>query len=186
MGWRMRGRARRSTVATLHHTIWRTRARKSFSMSANAETFMRSPVLSEGGSAEQGSFSAMLLAQLVLLHPLRRGLGERRAELPQPRHLELRQPFRRKRPQLLCRHRLLRHHERLYLLPEHRIGHADHRHLRDARMLAQGLLDQHRRHVLASAPDDVALAVDEVEPAVLVEEAEVAGEEPAVAEGGRG
>src|SRR5438034_10402705 len=44
MGWRMRdrGRPRRSTVATLHHTIWRTRARKSFSMSANAETFMRS------------------------------------------------------------------------------------------------------------------------------------------------
>src|SRR5438445_12677412 len=43
MGWRMRdrGRPRRSTVATLHHTIWRTRARKSFSMSANAETFMR-------------------------------------------------------------------------------------------------------------------------------------------------
>src|SRR5213593_963687 len=44
MGWRMRerGRARRSTVATLHHTIWRTRARKSCSMSANAETLMRS------------------------------------------------------------------------------------------------------------------------------------------------
>src|SRR5204863_5812356 len=47
------------------------------------------------------------------------------------------------------------------------------------------LLDQHRRHVLASAPDDVALAVDEVEPAVLVEEAEVAGQEPAVPQGVR-
>src|SRR5438876_11944892 len=40
------------------------------------------------GSTAQGSFSAMLLAQPVLLHPLRRGLGERRAELPQPRHLK--------------------------------------------------------------------------------------------------
>src|SRR5436190_21237615 len=96
---RDRGRPRRSTVATLHHTIWRTRARKSFSMSANAETLMRRLVLSQvrGGSAEQGSFSAMLLAELVLLHPLRRGLGERRAELPQARHLKLRQPLRRKR-----------------------------------------------------------------------------------------
>src|SRR2546430_14124567 len=52
-------------------------------------------------------------------------------------------------------------------------------------MLAQRLLDQHRRDVLASAPDDVALAVDEVEPAVLVDEAEVAGQEPAVPQGGR-
>src|SRR2546422_11353229 len=142
-----------------------------------------SPV--RGGSAEQGAFFAMLLAQLVLLYPLRRGLGERRAELPQAWHLKLRQPLRRKRAQLLCRHRLLRHHERLDLLPEHRIRQADHRHLRDARMLAQRLLDQHRRHVLAAAPDDVALAVDEVEPAVLVDEAEVAGQEPAVPQGGR-
>src|SRR5256885_11185369 len=52
-------------------------------------------------------------------------------------------------------------------------------------MLAQRLLDQHRRHVPASAPDAVALAVDEVEPAVLVDEAEVAGQEPAVPQGGR-
>src|SRR4030095_7936422 len=49
-------------------------------------------------------------------------------------------------------------------------------------MLAEGLLDQHRRHVLTAAADDVALAVDEVEPAVLVDVAQVAGQEPAVPE----
>src|SRR5207249_12308595 len=39
-----------------------------------------------------------------------------------------------------------------------------------------------RGDVLTPAADHVALAVDEVEPAVLVDEAEVAGQEPAVAE----
>src|SRR5438132_9711863 len=50
MGWRMRnrGRPRRARVATLHHTIWRTRARKSFSMSANAETLMMTRPFSSG------------------------------------------------------------------------------------------------------------------------------------------
>ena len=49
-------------------------------------------------------------------------------------------------------------------------------------MLAQRLLDQHRRDVLAAAPDHVALAIDEVEPSVLVQVAEVARQEPAVAQ----
>ena len=53
-------------------------------------------------------------------------------------------------------------------------------------MLAQYLLDQRRRHVLAAAADHVPLAIDEVEPAVLVEPADIAGEEPAVADGARG
>ena len=80
------------------------------------------------------------------------------------------------------RHRRARDDERLDLLAEHRVGHADHRRLGDGGMLAERLLDQRRRHVLAAAADDVALAVDEVEPAVGVERAEIAGVEPAVAQ----
>src|SRR6185436_19804834 len=38
-----------------------------------------------------------------------------------------------------------------------------------------------RADVLAAAADDVALAIDEVEPAVRVDEAQIAGVEPAVA-----
>jgi hypothetical protein len=41
------------------------------------------------------------------------------------------------------------------------VRHADDRDLGDARVLAERLLHQHRCHVLAAAPDHVALAVDE-------------------------
>src|SRR5262249_25261142 len=125
---------------------------------------------------------ARLRPELVLLDPLRRSLGQRSAELPEPRHLEAGPARGGEGAELLLGQRTPRHHERLDLLPEHRIRHADDRHLGDERMLGERLLDQQRRDVLAAAADDVLLPVDEVEPAVLVNVAEVAGEEPLAAE----
>src|SRR5213594_4562889 len=122
------------------------------------------------------------LPELVLLYPPGRRFRQRRPELPEPRHLEARQARGRELAQLVLADGPARHDERLDLLSEHRVRHADHRHLRHARVLPQHLLDQRGGHVLAAAADDVPLAVDEVEPAVLVEPADVAGQEPVVAQ----
>ena len=51
--------------------------------------------------------------------------------------------------------------------PEQRVGHADHRRLGHARMAIQDVLDFLRAHLLAAALDDVVLAADEIEIAVL-------------------
>src|SRR5207237_2747320 len=70
------------------------------------------------------------------------------------------------------------HDEGFDLLPENGIGYSDDGHLEDPGMLTQRLLDRHRRDVLAAATDDVLLAIDEVEPAALIEITEVTGQEP--------
>ena len=68
-----------------------------------------------------------------------------------------------------------------HLLPS-RIGAADHGGLRDGRMLVQHALDLGRIDVLATGDDHVLLAVVDVEIAVGVARADVAGVVPAVAQ----
>src|SRR3954468_7997180 len=66
------------------------------------------------------------------------------------------------------------------------VWHADDSNLHDAGMGGEGVLHLDRVDVLAAGHDHVVDAVDELEVAVLVESAEVAGEVPAVAEHLRG
>ena len=63
------------------------------------------------------------------------------------------------------------------------VGNADHRHVGDRRMAEQRVLDFGRIDVLAAGDDHVLHAVVDVEVAVRVEIAGVAGVEPAVADG---
>jgi hypothetical protein len=63
---------------------------------------------------------------------------------------ELREPLGGERAELVLGHGSARDDERLDLLAEDRVRHADDRDLRDARVLAQRLLDEHRRDVLAA------------------------------------
>ena len=67
-------------------------------------------------------------------------------------------------------HRLDRH-------AEDRIGHADHRRLADAGQRIEDVLDFLRADLLAARLDDVVLAADEIEKAVLVGAEQVAGVE---------
>ena len=66
------------------------------------------------------------------------------------------------------------------VLAEAHVGRGDDRDLGDAGHAQQQLLDLERADVLAAADDDVLLAVDDREVAVVVEHADVAGREPAV------
>src|SRR5690606_8444833 len=70
--------------------------------------------------------------------------------------------------------------ERLCRLAAVRVLHADDAHLRDAGMLVDRLLDGARVYVEPARDDHVLLAVDEIEVAVLVHGADVAGEKIAV------
>ncbi len=72
--------------------------------------------------------------------------------------------------------------DRADLLAEPFVGHADDRGFGDVRVLVQRGFDLGGVDVLAAADDDVLQAVDDVEVAVGVETAEVAGVEPAVGE----
>ena len=78
------------------------------------------------------------------------------------------------------RRRACGHDERDADLAEHGIGYAQHRDLRDRRMLRQHALDLGRVHVVAAADVHLAAPPDERQVAALVEEAEIAGREPAV------
>ena len=74
-----------------------------------------------------------------------------------------------------------------HLLAHALVGDADGRGLGDVGVLVEGGLDLGGVDVLTAADDDVLQPVDDVEEAFVIEPAEVAGEEPAVAEGsGRG
>jgi hypothetical protein len=68
------------------------------------------------------------------------------------------------------------------LLAQLRVGPADDGGLGDGGVLVQHLLDLARVDVVAAADDEVLLAVDDEQVAVLVGVAEVAGVEPAVLE----
>ena len=82
--------------------------------------------------------------------------------------------------------RLELHHRQAYLA-QALVGHADDRHVLDGVVSAQEVLDLHRVDVLATGDDDVLLAVDQPDEAVLVHLGHVAREQPAVLEDlGRG
>src|ERR1044072_4366650 len=61
------------------------------------------------------------------------------------------------------------------------VGHSEDRRFADLRVLVENLLDLTRVDVVAAADDQVLLAVDDVEVAVLVDAGHVAGVEPAAA-----
>ena len=65
-------------------------------------------------------------------------------------------------------------------LAEARVGHADHRHLRDARVAQQEVLDLGRVRVEPADDEHVLDAADDAQVAVGVDRAEVAGVQPAV------
>ncbi len=71
-------------------------------------------------------------------------------------------------------------HEGHDVLAEDRVLDADHGHLVDGRVRLDGVLDVGRVDVVAAPDDDVLAPPDDVEVAVLVEAAEVAGDQPAV------
>ena len=73
-------------------------------------------------------------------------------------------------------------HDGADLLAESLVGHADDRGLGHVGVLVERGFDLGRVDVLAAADDDVLQPVDDVEVAVGVEAAEVAGVEPAVGE----
>src|SRR3954462_13629221 len=75
---------------------------------------------------------------------------------------------------------LLEDHGGADLLAHRLVGHADHRGLEHALVLVEDLLDLARVDVVAAADDQLLLAVDDEEVAVLVDLAHVAGVEPAV------
>ena len=79
--------------------------------------------------------------------------------------------------------RLPRHDAGQHLVAAHRVGRGRHRRCLHQRMLIQHALDLDRRDVFAAAPDDVLLAVDEVQVACVVGAHDVAGVEPAAGPG---
>ena len=78
------------------------------------------------------------------------------------------------------------HHHGPHRLAPVRIGHADHRDFAHRRVLRHRLLDFAAVDVLAARDDHVLLAVDEVQVALVVDVADVAGVHPAVAQRLRG
>src|SRR5215210_978950 len=81
---------------------------------------------------------------------------------------------------LVDRLALLQHHRGAHLLAELVVRHADHGRLLDRRVLVQHLLDLARVDVVAATDDQVLLAVDDEEVAVLVHLGHVARAEPAL------
>ena len=72
------------------------------------------------------------------------------------------------------------------LFAHHAVGTADHSCLRHARVRLEHGFDFAGRDVLATADDEVLLAVDQHDVAVVVEVADVTGPQPAVLQGGGG
>ena len=125
------------------------------------------------------------LAEAVLLNLLVRRLRQRVDELDvardhEVRHAPLAPGDERLRSQRLSR---AQHDDDLHLVLAELGRHPDGSGLEHRRMVVHDLLDLVRRDVLAAPPHRVLLAVDEVQIAVLVEGAEVAGVEPQVAPG---
>src|SRR5690606_19982580 len=77
----------------------------------------------------------------------------------------------------------LEHDDRADAFAPLRIGHADHRAFGYGVVLQQRVFDFPRINVFAAGNDHVFLAVDQMQHAVLVEHAHVAGVDPAVANG---
>ena len=104
----------------------------------------------------------------------------------QARHLVGRKPFARELPKLVrsCLGIRPQHHDGGDVLAELLVRDGEHAGLQHRRMAQQDLFDLQRRDLLPAAVDDVLDAADDEEIAVGVEIAEVAGPEPAVAEGG--
>src|SRR5215216_4032661 len=126
-----------------------------------------------------------VLAEHCLLHLLRRRLRQL-VDNPQiARDRERRDPSLTPSPQFLGRHWPGRHHYRedLILPRLHISRYADDRALGDGRVAEDRLLDLVRADVLATPAQRVLVAVDEVEPAVLVLAQRVTGVEPQVAPG---
>ena len=76
-------------------------------------------------------------------------------------------------------------HDRLDLLAELPVRHADDRDVEHVGMLDEHVLDLDAVHVLAAADDHVLGPVDEVQVAVVVEVADVAAAEPAAGQRSR-
>ncbi len=109
-------------------------------------------------------------------------------EIDAARHLEARQVPVAPVENLVGRHPALRptHHERVDILAAHLVREADDRRLLHLRMLVQHQLDLLGKDVAAVADDHVLDAVEDIEIAVLIEAADVAGTQPAVLERRRG
>src|SRR6185503_11736251 len=125
-------------------------------------------------SARQRTLDATGVARMQLACRL-----DRFAELDATRDLVRRQIARAVIDDLFGAALLLRHDARDDHRTRHRIG--DHRGLRgfDLRERFEAALDFTESHALAVDLDDIVFATGELEPAVLVELAEVAGAQPA-------
>src|SRR5215204_1534130 len=126
----------------------------------------------------------VVAAQEVLEHLAGRISGQRLvAQLDVLGHLEVGETLRAVGAEVLGRRGRvgLELHHRLDLLAEHLVRDADDGGVDDVGMLEEGLLDLDAVHVLATPDDHVLRPVDEVEEPVLVEAADVAAAEPAVA-----
>src|SRR5262245_16062264 len=124
--------------------------------------------------------SSRLCAELLAQNLSDWALGQRRYEANLLRALEASQPALAEADDLLRRGlpTVPEHHECEHVLAHQRILHADDGPLRDRGMRVQHLLDLARIDVEASADDQVLLALDDEEEAVLVEAPHVAGVEP--------
>ena len=123
---------------------------------------------------------ARLVAQDVLLHLARRGLRQRLDDLERLRHLVAREPRARHLAQVVGRDvgPVAQHDVGLRHLAPELVGHADHGDLDDRGVGGERVLDLDARDVLAAGDDDVLQAVADLDVAVGMHHAEIAGAEP--------
>src|SRR3954453_12167023 len=145
---------------------------------------MRSSLVS-GERARSVQPWASAVAQLAPQDLAGRRLRDLVEHLALPGVLVRRHPLLAERDELLGagRRALLQADERLHGLAAVLVRYADDRRLPDRRVAVEDVLDLARPDLVARRVDLVLLAVDEVEPAVVVHEADVAGPQGAAGQG---
>src|SRR5262245_33622284 len=128
--------------------------------------------------------TAILLAEsdeVFSQHFAERALRDLFSELDDPWHLVERQAITAEPDQLFLVERALRDHDRLDVLLARRLSRdADHDHLSDLRVRCEDVFQLHGVHLVARDLDEELLAPGEPEASLVVETAEIAGEEEAV------
>src|SRR6185369_6346438 len=183
--WLLAGDRRSETGLTLRADarIRREKPTKAYeSLRKPTKGYAKHPLPS--ADTRKASDRLRLLAQHELLHLAGRGLGQS-AEDHGLRAFEVRKPFAAEVDDVLLARggAFLECHERARRLAPFLVGPRHHRAFQHGRMAVDHALDLDRRDVLAARDDDVLGAVLQLDIAVGVADAEIAGVEPAAREG---